>query len=113
MDFGYLRYPVYERAAIEWDNLCGDEITLAMVDGKPDLSMLVVPDRLVLTLCREIAALCSARMQSGQGLSLEQDMWLGLMADHPDWFRTVALPGPRELLTLTLMTREEEAHVYA
>ena len=40
-------------------------------------------------------------------------MWLGLMADHPDWFRTVALPGPRELLTLTLMTREEEAHVYA
>ena len=113
VDFGYLRYPVYERAAIEWDNLCGDEITLAMVDGEPDLSMLVVPDRLVLTLCREIAALCNSRRSAGQPLPLESELWRTLMAEHPDWFRTVALPGPRELLTLTMMSREEEAHVYA
>ena len=113
MDFGYLRYPVYERAAIEWDNLCGDTITLATVDGEPDLSMLVVPDRLVLTLCREIAALCNSRRNAGQPLPLESELWRTLMAEHPDWFRTVALPGPRELLTLTMMSREEEAHVYA
>lgn len=111
IDFGYLRYPVYERACIDWSNVCRDKIMLSMVDGVPDLSMLVVPDAMLLTLCREIAALCETELQSRGHLPQETEMWLMLMREHPDWFEHIDMPGHRELMTMTLMSREEEAHV--
>ncbi|MGN1019332.1 MAG: hypothetical protein ACI4O7_03070, partial [Aristaeellaceae bacterium] len=43
VNFGYLRYPVYERASLDWAELCTDRITLAVVDGKVDTSMIVMP----------------------------------------------------------------------
>lgn len=113
IDFGYLRYPVYEHAAIDWANICRDKIMLSMVDGVPDLSMLAVPDAMLLTLCREITALCEAELNNRGHLPMETELWLMLIDQHPDWFETVDMPGVRELLTLTMMSREEEAHVHA
>lgn len=111
MDFGCLRYPVYERAALDWDAVCTDRIVLATVDGEPDGSMIVVPDARLLTLCREISAICDNSLNAGEGLPRETELWRGLMAAHPDWFTAQEMPGPRELLTLCMMSREEEAHV--
>lgn len=113
MDYGYLRYPVYERASIEWGNLCSDRIVLSMVDGVPDVSMLVVPDGMLLPLCQEIAALCQQEQHKRGYLPTEGELWLMLIAQHGDWFELVELPGPRELFTLALMNREVEAHVYS
>lgn len=109
LDFGCLRYPVYERAALDWEILCQDKIVLAMVGGVPDTSMLVVPDARLLILCREMAAICEAE----ETLPAEKDVWLKLIRDHGDWFHLVDMPARRELLTMTMMSREEEAHVYA
>lgn len=113
MDYGYLRYPVYERASIDWANVCGNRIVLAIVNGVPDASMLVVPDAMLLTLCREIAALCEQELNGSGRLPQETDLWLTLIREHGDWFELVELPGHRELFTLALMNREEEAHVYS
>ena len=113
IDFGYLRYPVYERAAIDWANVCHDKIMLSMVEGVPDVSMLVVPDAMLLTLCREIAALCESELNSRGHLPMETELWLMLIKEHRDWFELIDMPGNRELLTLTMMSREEEAHVYS
>ena len=33
-----------------------------------------------------------------------------LVAEHPDWFDLIALPGPRELFSLTMLSREETMH---
>ena len=113
IDFGYLRYPVYEGAAIDWANVCHDKIMLSMVEGVPDVSMLVVPDAMLLTLCREIAALCEQELGSRGHLPMETELWLMLVKEHRDWFELIDLPGNRELLTLAMMPREEEAHVYS
>ena len=111
MDYGYLRYPVYERACIDWANVCSDRIVLSMVNGVPDISMLVVPDAMLLTLCREIAAVCENELNTRGHLPMETELWLMLIREHGDWFELVELPGDRELFTLTMMSREEEAHV--
>lgn len=113
LDFGYLRYPVYEGASLLWDELCTDKITLAEVDGRLDPSMIVMPQQHVLPICREIAAWCQTAVDKGEGLPEETALWTRLMQEHPDWFRTLEMPGRRELLTMALTSREEEFHARA
>lgn len=113
VDFGYLRYPVYAGASINWDEVCTDRITLATVDGQLDPSMIVMPQQHVLPICREIAALCQAAMERGEHLPEEGEMWERLMQEHPELFTTIEMPGRRELMTLTLTSREEEFHARA
>lgn len=107
VDFGYLRYPVYERASFSWENLCTDKITIATVDGRLDTSMIVMPQQHVLPLCREITALChTARDREGR-LPAEAQLWQELLDAHPDMFHTVELPAPRELMTMALGPRPD------
>ena len=113
LDFGYLRYPVYEGASVIWDDLCTDKITLAMVDGQLDPSMIVMPQQHVLPLCREITAMCQAAREKNGELPEESWLWQELHQAHPDLFRTVEMPGRRELLTMALTSREEEFHARA
>ena len=108
MDFGYLRYPVWERAAVDWDNVCGERIVLAMVNGVPDLSMFSVPDALVLTLCRELSAYCQQEAKKNRALPDEGQAWIWMMSRHPEWFEAIDLPGVRELFGLTMPGRDEE-----
>ena len=105
MDFGCLRYPVYEYAWLDWESICTDRIVLAMVGGVPDLSMLVVPERLVRPLCKEIADRCSR--ETGR-LPQETTLWMLLIHDKPEWFDLRPLPGVRELFTLLTTGRGEE-----
>ncbi len=113
VDFGYLRYPVYERASLDWEALCTDKITLATVGGVPDLSVVVMPQEQVLPLCREIDALCRRAWKAEGRFPEEAELWQGLIREHPDLFRTVDMPAPRELLTLALTSREAEVHSLA
>ena len=113
VDFGYLRYPVYDRAALAWENLCTDKIVLATVDGQLDMSMIVMPQQHVLPLSREITALCQTFRNREGRLPEEAQLWQDLMDEHPDLFQLVDLPNRRELMTLALTSREEEFHVKA
>jgi len=71
-----------------------------------------VPDAMLLTLCREIAALCEGHAAQEGSLPDEEDVWQRMLEEHPDWFETMDMPGERELFTLVMMNREEEAHAY-
>ena len=108
MDMDYLSYPVYEGAALDWETICTERIVLAQVNGKPDMSMIVVPEGRLLTLCHEITALCENWVLRTGCLPDDREMWKLLMKEHPDWFRLIDLPGERELFGLTMTSRAEE-----
>lgn len=105
IDFGCLRYPVYEHAYLDWESICTDRIVLAVVDGLPDASMIVVPERLLKPLCKEFADRV-AREQTR--LPRETALWTRLIHDKPEWFDLRILPGHRELFTLLTTVRGEE-----
>ncbi len=108
MDFDYLTYPVYERASLAWDAVCGDRITVAMVDGHVDAGMAVVPEERLEPLCREIAARCAISLKDGGSLPDEGLLWDALCRDHPDWFQTFPRPRKAQLLSLALTPRGVE-----
>lgn len=113
LDWDYLRYPAYERAALDWETVCCDRIVLAMVDGEPDTSMIVVPQDMMDALCREVAVWCQTEWKLRGALPEEKALWLNLMTNHPDWFVIHQFPGRRELLAITMLTRGEELHTRA
>ena len=104
---------MYEGASVNWDAVCQEAICLAVVGGVPDTSMIVVPAGLLDAACQETLSLCQEALEAGDPLPWEQDLWRRMMDAHPDWFMPVELPGPRELLSLTMLSREEEFHVLA
>ena len=111
MDFGYLRYPVYDRAAVDWDVVCGDRITIARVPGEggmPDDSMFCVPEAEVLPLCRDFERLCREARRNRDRLPPAEEVWAWLISTAPERFEVVDLPNPRELFGLTMPGRDEE-----
>lgn len=108
MNFDYLTYPVYERASLAWDAICGDRITVAMVYNRVDTSMVVVPEERIEPLCREIAAQCAMSLKDDGLLPDEVMLWDVLCHDHPDWFQTVPRPRKGQLLSLALTPRGVE-----
>ena len=111
IDYDYLRYPVYERAALDWETLCTDKIVLATVGGQVDTSMFMVPEERLSPLCREVQYRCWARLAAGQALPAEGELWQELLHDLPDWFTIIELPAFGGLLDLTMLSRSEEFHV--
>lgn len=108
MDFDYLGYPVYPRAAVDWDVVCTQRITMAWAAGRPDPSMICVPDAEVLPLQRDFAVLCRAAMSRADRLPAEAEVWRNLALAFPARFELVELPGPGELFGLTMPGRDEE-----
>ena len=113
IDFGYLRYPVYEGATLNWQPLCGKKAVIATVNGVPDPSMFVVPEELLTTLCRELLTVCETALRLGDPLPQEADAWAELIRRRPECIETVECAAPCSLLDKTMMTREEEFHVLA
>ena len=112
-DFDYLAYPVYAGAMLDWDLLCRDEIVLGSVDGVPDASMVVVPQRRLNDLCREAGQLINSRLAKADALPSPEELWAGLREKHPDWFFLPELPGKRALFNLLVLGRGEEFHTEA
>lgn len=113
IDFDYLRYPVYSRAAIDWRGVCTDKIVLATVDGQPDLSMITVPETRLNDLCAGVRSQCRTAAALTGELPDETAVWTSLLMLHPDWFDTIELPVRGALLELTMMARGEEASTEA
>ena len=108
LDSDVLRWPVYARMAFDWETICGERVTVAVVDGRPDLSAVCVPEALVLPLCRAVQDVCD-RISAGTGsLPDPAAAWSALMEEQPGLFDPVELPAPRELFTLTMPSRDEE-----
>ena len=110
VDFDLLHYPAYERAALDWETICRDRVMMAVVDGRPDTSMIAVPQRLLEDVCGAFTQLIGEDLQKHLPLPEEKAFWVRLMHLHPDWFELVELPGRKELFTLTMAGRGEEFH---
>lgn len=53
IDRGILHYPVYENTTPDWHEICTEKIVLATVEGEPDVSMIVVPERQLALIAQE------------------------------------------------------------
>ena len=73
---------------------------IAMVNGQPDPTMFVVPDKLVLTLAREMEARCLTYLNQRGDLPAEQELWQLIIREHPEWFQLRVFPVERQLFTL-------------
>lgn len=110
IDFDYMRYPAYDRAAMDWETVCGSRIVMATVEDEMDPSMFSVPQEMLEGLCRQITALCRESLAEGRPLMEEKRLWARLRELHPDWFTLLPMPGERELLSVTMTGRGEEYH---
>ena len=110
MNFGYLRYPVYDRAAICWDTLCTDKIVIATVAKMPDPSMIVVPENMLQPLCQEITRLCADSLARNRMLPQEMTLWQLLLKEKPEWFDPMELGATHALFDLTLNDFGEVRH---
>ena len=100
LDADCVQIPLYDQAYFRWEKVCSDKIMLAMVGGQPDPSMFTVPDKLILTLSREMEARCLTYLNQRGDLPTEQELWNIVIREHPDWFQLVVFPVVRQLFTL-------------
>lgn len=100
MDADAIRYPVYERTFFDWQAICTDKIVMAMVNGVPDATMFCVPEKLVLSLARDMQARTLTILEQRGSLPEEREVWDLVIRDNPDWFSLVVLPVKGQLFTL-------------
>lgn len=100
LDADCVQIPLYDQAYFRWEKVCTDKIMLAMVNGQPDPTMFTVPDKLILTLAREMEARCLTYLNQRGDLPTEQELWNIIIREHPDWFQLVVFPVERQLFTL-------------
>lgn len=100
MDPDAIRYPVYDRAFFDWEAICSDRIVMAMVNGVPDTSLFAVPEKLVLTLARDLQARALTILEQRGSVPSERELWDLVIRENPDWFALVALPVQGQLFTL-------------
>ena len=106
LDADCVQAPLYDRAFFRWEKVCTDRIMIAMVGGQPDPTMFTVPDKLILTLAREMEARCLTYLNQRGDLPTEQELWNIVIREHPDWFQLVVFPVERQLFTLLITDGE-------
>ncbi len=102
MDPDCVQYPLYEKTALQWHRICKDLITLAMVDGEPDASMIVIPGEMLKDLAITIATRCDTWLREKRVLPTEQELWMDLIREHPAWFRLYEKPMTQMLFSMLL-----------
>ena len=107
LDADCVQVPLYEGTVFRFKQVCTDKIMLAMVNGEPDPTMFVVPDKLILTLAREMEARCLTYLNQRGDLPTETELWQLMLREHPDWFQLVVLPVQRQLFTKLTTDNEE------
>lgn len=80
-----LQYPVNPDTALRLEQICTDRIVIGTIRGKPDPSMIAVPDLLLEILCRAIREVCETSFPE------ETALWEKLMLEHADWFSSVEI----------------------
>lgn len=105
IDADCVRYSLYKGTVLEWKKICTDRIVMATIQGRPDPSLFVVPDRLVMNLAREFEARCLSLYTTRGGLPTESEIWQTIIREHPDWFELVPTAAKRQLFPrLTSLT---------
>ena len=99
LDADCVQIPLYHRTVFRWNKLCTDKIVIAMVGGQPDPTMFVVPEKMLLTLSREMEARCLTFLNQRGDLPAEKELWQMVIRDHPDWFQLKVCPVERQLFT--------------
>ncbi len=99
LDADCVQVPLYDRTAFRFEQVCTDRIMIAMVNGGPDPSMFCVPDKLVLTLSREMEARCLTYLNQRGDLPTETELWRLIIREHPEWFQLTVYPVARQLFT--------------
>ena len=104
IDFDYLRYPVYHRASMDRLTFCTEKILLSTVGGRPDTSMISIPEPMLSQTCQWF----QEQYGSLRILPSETEAWTEMLRKNPDWFYTLELPQRRALLELSFLPRGEE-----
>ena len=99
LDADCVQVPLYAGSVFRFKQVCTDRIMIAMVNGEPDPTMFVVPEKLILTLAREMEARCLTFLNQRGDLPTETELWQLMIREHPDWFQLVVLPVQRQLFT--------------
>lgn len=95
-----IRYPVYQKAYLDWEAICGSEIVMAMVNGQPDTTMFSVPQERAHDLADAFRA-NALRIFSERGtIPTEAELWSCVIIDNPDWFSFINMPACGLLYTL-------------
>lgn len=97
-----VRYPLYAGLALKWREICSPEIVLARVQGKLDLSMIVVPDERLKSLLDAMDESLRAMASAGNPPESEDALWDAVVSAHPDWFAFFAMPVEKQLFTKLL-----------
>lgn len=97
-----VRYPLYSGMALPWKRLCDDRIVMAKVQGKLDLSMVIVPDALLKPFLEETQEQLRQQMAAGNMPQSESILWEGVIREHPEWFTFYTLPVEKQLFTKLL-----------
>lgn len=100
MDPDCIRFPVYDRSFFDWEPICTDKIVMAMVGGVPDTTMFVIPEKLVLSIARDLQARALTLLEQRGQLPDETELWTLAIHENPDWFSLVALPVRGQLFHL-------------
>lgn len=99
LDIDVVSHPVCPQARLMLGHLMDGKAHIAMVDGTPDTSVIIVPGRILKLLCREVEAINQLDVELGRDLS-EESLLMRLIAKFPDLI-TVHNMAHRGLLLLT------------
>ena len=97
MDPDCVRHPVFPGAFFDWESICTDQIFIAMVDGHPDTSIFVVPDRMILDLANDLQARAIAILNQRGALPSETELWEMVIRENPGWFQHIVCPRRGQL----------------
>lgn len=106
LDADCVQMPLYHSAVFRWEKLCTDRIVIAMVNGQPDPTMFCVPDRLIITLAREMEARCLTFLNQRGDLPTQTLLWQLMIREHPDWFQLMVFPVERQLFSVLTSDNE-------
>lgn len=95
-----VRYPVYDKAFLQWEPVCADKIVMAMVNGQPDTTMFSVPQDRVHDLANDLLARTITILNQRGTLPTESELWNIVIRENPDWFLFINFPARGLLFTL-------------
>lgn len=104
VDMDILPHPVCAEAVPDFRTLMDDRIHLATVNGVPDASFVIVPEKLLEPLCKLAVSITQLDAELNRGFE-ESLLWERLFQKKPEWFAIHRMPK-RRLLFLSMFDQE-------
>lgn len=84
-------YPADPETVPDLKRYCTDRIVMGTLNGVPDPSVIIVPEKLIPYLCGEIAALCETECKKLIPLPTEHELWHKLILAHTPRFDLIPI----------------------